>query len=227
MVLVKGWCFNMGDLFNRSKMTWDSPMHEVCLDDYYIDANEVTQAEYKSVMGRLPIVMIELNLKKCDNCPVSRVSWRNAKEFCRRVGKRLPTEAEWEFAARSRGEEQLYAGTDSVDELKEFAVYKVSLTESGKSGYEPVCTKKANKLGLYDMNGNVSEWVKDLYSKDYYRESPLKNPQGPARGMVFYNGKQYHVCRGGSFDMTADFMSTTARDHCSPFRDNVGFRCAK
>ncbi len=223
---VKGGCFEMGDLFNFAKRTWDSYLHEVCLDDFEIDRSEVSQEKYLDVFEELPRLMRISGNKVCDNCPVSRVAWDEADEYCRKVGKRLPTEAEWEYAARNRGVEVRYSGTDSQKDLVDYAVYTKS-PQYPVLSYMPICSKKVNELGLCDMNGNVSEWVADLYLKNYYKKSPKENPKGPVKGTVFNNDMQYHVCRGGSFKQTGDFMSTYNRNHCDPVFNNVGFRCAK
>jgi len=133
--------------------------------------------------------------KNCgDNCPVENVSWYEVQEFIERLnsktGKkyRLPTEAEWEYAARSGGKREKYAGTNSDADLGSYAWY---ITNSGSKTH-PVGQKQPNGLGLYDMSGNVWEWCSDWYGKDYYASSPKDNPQGPSSG-------SYRVLRGGSW----------------------------
>jgi formylglycine-generating enzyme required for sulfatase activity len=215
---VKGGCFQMGDLFGDGQDR-EKPPHEVCLDDYWMGKFEVTQGEYRKVMGVNPS-----NFKQCgDNCPVESVSWDNAQDFIKNLnsltGKsfRLPTEAEWEYAARSGRKKEKYIGGDDPDSL---AWYDKN---SGKTTH-PVGQKAPNGLGLYDMSGNVWEWVQDWYDEGYYKKGPKKsgwkNPQGPSTG-------DYRVLRGGSWLNVADNLRASYRYSLSlpVFRiDIYGFR---
>jgi len=129
----------------------------------------------------------------------------------------LPTEAEWEYAARSGGKNEKWAGTGKADELSEYAWYRNPL--SPKSRIQPVGLKKPNGLGLHDMSGNVKEWVNDLYGDRYYMNSPKRNPAGPAEG-------DSRVLRGGSWDNKEEVVSVTGRECGGPsstFND-YGFR---
>lgn len=194
MVFVKGGCFEMGDDFagepiDEPYTSIKKPVHTVCVGGFYIGRYEVTQRQWTEVMGNNPSYF-----KPCDDCPVESVSWDAVQEFLdklsRKEGKnyRLPTEAEWEYAARSRGKSDSYAGTDNDDELVDYAWYGANA--DGKA--HPVGRKKPNGLGLYDMSGNVWEWVEDWYGKDYYKISPRDNPKGPESG-------EYRVFRGGAW----------------------------
>jgi formylglycine-generating enzyme len=189
MVFVKGGCFQMGDTFGDGGSD-EKPVHEVCVKDFYIGKYVVTQGQWQAVMGNNPSYF-----KGCgNNCSVENVSWDDAQEFIQKLkemtGKkyRLPSEAEWEYAARSGGKKEQWAGTSSLDELKDYAWYS---DNSGKKTH-PVGQKKPNGLGIYDMSGNVWEWVSDYYDEKYYERSPKDNPLGPLSG----SGK---VLRGGSW----------------------------
>lgn len=201
MVFVKGGCFQMGDLFGDGYLA-ERPVHEVCLDDFYIGESEVTQKEWVAVMGANPSAS---NIG--DDYPVDSVEWEDAQEFLKRLNEktgkkyRLPTEAEWEYAARSRGKKEKFAGTNDESELGEYAWYD----ENSDGMTHPVKQKKPNALGLYDMSGNVWEWVYDYYDGDYYSASPKDNPTGPSRIT------SYHILRGGSWYSEARNVRTADR----------------
>ncbi|MCC6545412.1 MAG: SUMF1/EgtB/PvdO family nonheme iron enzyme [Nitrospirae bacterium] len=188
MVLVKGGCFDMGDVSAEGDPD-EIPVHKACVDDFYIGIYEVTQRHWFKVMGTAPS-----SLRNCDDCPVENVSYYDIQKFILKLNRisggkyRLPTEAEWEFAARSGGERQKWCGANNEMELNDYAWFK---SNSGIKPH-PVGKKKANGLGLYDMCGNIQEWVNDYYEGDYYKTSPRSNPQGPL-------GSQYRAARGGSF----------------------------
>ncbi len=209
MVFVKGGCFQMGDQFGDGDSD-EKPVHEVCLDDFYIDKTEVTQRAYRQQTGKSP------SRFKGDDRPVELVSWHDAKAYCQKAGKRLPTEAEWEYAARSGGKKEKYAGTSGSPDA--YAWYDKN---SGKKTH-PVAQKKPNGLGLYDMSGNVWEWVSDWYDKSYYASSPRNNPKGLSSG-------SYRVWRGGSWDFYYDHnIRASDRVRRNPFNrlNYGGFRCA-
>jgi formylglycine-generating enzyme required for sulfatase activity len=196
-ISVKGGCYQMGEGSSYA-------VHEVCVDDFYIGKYEVTQGQWKAVMGNNPSYF-----KDCgDNCPVEEVSWNDIQDFITKLnnktGKnyRLPTEAEWEYAARSGGKDEKYAGTSNESELGEYAWYD----KNSGSKTHPVGQKKPNGLGLYDMSGNVWEWVNDWYDSDYYKNSPKNNPTGPS------SGKEYKVHRGGSWLGSAGSLVASSRD---------------
>jgi len=201
MVFVKGGCFDMGDTFGDGDDN-EKPVHRVCVDDFYIDKYEVTQAEWQGVMGNNP------SFKNCGGrCPVENVSWYDVQEYIKKLNRksgrkyRLPTEAEWEYAARSGGKRQRFAGFSDESGLYRYANFCDSNCEftwkarGQDDGYEytsPVGSFRPNGLGLYDMTGNVWEWVSDWYDEKYHRKSPSNNPKGPSGGSS-------RVGRGGSW----------------------------
>jgi formylglycine-generating enzyme len=187
MVFIKGGCFRMGDNF-RDGYNNEKPVHKVCVDGFYMGTHEVTQVQWEEIMGNNPS-----GYKKGRNYPVSMVSWNDVQEYIYKLnnitGKkyRLPTEAEWEYAARSGGKREKFAGTSKESKLDRYAWYG----DNSKDKTHPVGQKKPNRLGLYDMSGSVWEWCQDWYGKDYYRSSPKNNPKGPSSG-------SHRVNRGGS-----------------------------
>jgi formylglycine-generating enzyme required for sulfatase activity len=203
MVFVKGGCYQMGDTFGEGE-TDEKPVHQVCVDDFYLGKYEVTQAQWLAVMGNNPSYF-----KECGaNCPVEQVFWEDAQEFTRRLNElagrnyRLPYEAEWEYAARSGGKSEKYAGGSNIDAVAWY---------DKNSGYSthPVGSKQPNGLGLYDMSGNVWEWCKDWYADKYYERSPQQNPRGPLSGSS-------RVVRGGGWDNDPAYVRAADRFGFSP-----------
>ena len=218
-VLVQGGCYQMGDGFGDGYAD-ERPVHEVCVNDFYMGKYDVTQGQWKEIMGNNPS---EFN--RCgDSCPVENISWNDTQEFIgklmQRIGKnyRLPTEAEWEYAARSGGKKEKWAGTSNESELGEYAWY--DLNSGGRT--HPLGQRKPNGLGLYDMNGNVWEWCQDLYDENYYKNSPKNNPAGP-------NSGTNRVLRGGSwFNGSGDTRSENRLSIIPDYRDsNDGFRLVR
>ncbi|MBI5187477.1 MAG: formylglycine-generating enzyme family protein [Nitrospirae bacterium] len=220
MILVKGGCYQMGDTFGDGYED-EKPVHEVCIADFYIGKYEVTQTQWFAIMGDNPS---EFN--GCDNCPVENVSWVDVQDFINKLNNspltkgdrglyRLPTEAEWEYAARSGGKKEKYAGSNSIGSVGWSGCYAKT---------HPVGQKKPNGLGLYDMSGNVWEWVQDYYDKNYYKNSPRNNPSGPNSG---YERKG--VVRGGSGSYPIHSSRSAKRQWYHHFtrRSDVGFRCAR
>ena len=217
MVYVSGGTFKMGATPEQGWDAWsdESPVHEVQLSGYYIGKYEVTQALWESVMGTNPSYSIGLNL------PVENVSWKDAKKFIRKLnaktGKsyRLPTEAEWEYAARggnkSRGYK--YSGSDDIGTVAWYRGNSESMTT------HPVGTKAANELGIHDMSGNVYEWCSDWYGA--YSADFQTNPRGPSSG-------SYRVFRGGAYRTDAGNCRVSFRSGDSPgdWDYYVGFRLA-
>lgn len=211
-VLVPGGCFQMGDTLGDGN-TAEKPVHKVCVDGFYLGKYEVTQIEFQKIMDVNPS-----NFKKGDRYPVESVSWDATQNFINALnsksGKsyRLPTEAEWEYAAKAGGGQDKYAGSNDID---------VVAWHSGNSGDElhPVGQKQPNSLGLYDLSGNVWEWCSDWYNANYYRTSPQNKPDGPSTG----TGR---VDRGGGWDSNPRKMRTANRDSYGPDRSfkNIGFR---
>jgi formylglycine-generating enzyme required for sulfatase activity len=211
MILVHGGCYQMGDIL-RSGYPDERPVHEVCLNDFYLDVHEVTQGEFRMVKGYSPSSF------KGETLPVENVTWFDAQEYCEKAGGRLPTEAEWEYAARNRGKNEEWSGTSDQTNLGDYAWYESN--SQGKTAQ--IGMKKPNALGLYDMSGNMYEWVLDWYGDRYYERSFKKNPQGPDGGI-------YKVLRGGSWNVKLRHLRTTSRFRTKPDNSssNYGFRCAR
>jgi len=219
LILVKGGCFQMGTTQETGYRAAQMPVHEACVNDFYIGKHEVTQDQWRAVMGTEPTHTLQCR----GTCPVVFVSWSMVQEF---VGKlngltkrkyRLPTEAEWEYAARSRGQAQKYPGTDSDANLGEYAWY--SANANGR--IYPVGLKRPNALGIHDMSGNVWEMVADWFSLSYDASSPKNNPTGPSIG-------DKRVVRGGNYECDVKGMHVSNRAGTSPeSRDSdTGFRLA-
>ena len=186
--------------------------HIVALGSYLIDKTEVTQREYRHVMGKFAS-----DYSGCMECPVENVSWYDAMDYAKKIGKRLPTEAEWEFAARggkNYNDSNSYSGSNKINDVAWF----LANTDSK----QPVGKKKPNELGIYDMSGNVWEWCSDWYHDDYFQIASKNNPQGPDYGTE-------RVVRGGSWFSNDVFCDVTRRYKLKPdYRDtNFGFRCVK
>ncbi len=188
-VYVPGGCYQMGDTFGDGDGD-ERPVHEVCVDSFYLGKYEVTQGEYQEIAGKNPSEFGGW-LWKDERYPVENVSWADAQSFIRTLNQRsdknyrLPTEAEWEYAARSGGKKERYSGSNALDAVAWHGGNSERSTHS-------VGTQQANSLGLYDMSGNVLEWCQDWYDKSYYQKSPRQNPLGPLSG-------SYRVNRGGSW----------------------------
>jgi len=209
-VFVKGGCYQMG---SNSGISDEKPVHEVCVDDFYIGKYEVTQGEWEKVMGNNPSRFTSCG----SDCPVETVSWDDAKDFIRKLNSRssvtfrLPKEAEWEYAAKG-GENHTYSGSDNVDSVAWYG------SNSGNKTHR-VGTKQANGFGLYDMSGNVWEWVEDVYNKNAYSKHQRNNP--------IYTGKgSYRVLRGGSWNFSAGLVRSADRSAWGPGNRDyyLGFR---
>jgi|GEM_PF-950627 len=199
-VLVKAGTFMMGSPANESERRSNETQHRVTLTkDYYISKYPVTQAQYRAVMGTNPSYF------KGDNLPVETVNWDEAVAFCRKVGGRLPTEAEWEFAARGGNNSQgyIYSGSNG---LRWFGWY------DGNSGSKthPVGQRLPNELGIYDMSGNVWEWCNDWYG-DYPTtgSASVIDPVGPSSGSS-------RVFRGGGWRGNSQYCRVALRGYYSP-----------
>ena len=212
MVYVKGGTFTMGCTAG-SCMPIEEPAHSVTLDDYCIGQTEVTQALWVAVMESNP------NDTKGDDLPVS-VSWEDAQCFIERLNAltglsfRLPTEAEWEYAARggSRSRGYRFAGSNNLDEVAWYY-------DNSNDKLHPVKQKRANELGLYDMSGNEWEMCSDWYG--YYSSGSQTNPKGPSTGVT-------RVSRGGGWSDVEDGSRVFSRGQCTPsFQyDRIGLRLA-
>jgi formylglycine-generating enzyme required for sulfatase activity len=214
MVFVRGGTFTMGCTSEQGDdcFDWERPAHSVTLSDYYIGKYEVTQAQWRAVMGNNPSYF------KGDNLPVEYVHWDDVQEFITKLnsmtGKqyRLPTEAEWEYAARGGNSSMgyKYSGSNAAGNV---AWYEDNSNEST----HVVGTKSPNELGIYDMSGNVFEWCSDWYGD--YSSSAQTNPQGPSSGSD-------RVIRGGSWNDGTRAVRVSFRIDIAPSYENfaVGFR---
>ena len=213
MVLIEGGVFEFGDVF-ENKNTDALPTHSVEISTFYIGKYEVTFTQYDAFAlstGReLPS---DQNFGRGERAVVN-VTWDDALEFCKSLGYRLPSEKEWEYAARSGGKAQLYSGTSNVDSLRYYAITRNdNINFSYKIG-----SRKPNESGLYDMSGNVFEWVDEFY-QFYSIPDQLHDHKNDA----------IRIIRGGSF---GEEMSTTRTYwRTGTLRDvkatDIGFRCAK
>ncbi|HXE97025.1 MAG TPA: formylglycine-generating enzyme family protein [Dongiaceae bacterium] len=185
-----------------------------CLDSFRIGKYEVTQGQYERITGTNPSYFSGCG----DDCPVENVNWHDAQSFISQLnsqtGKhyRLPTEAEWEYACRSGGKSEKYCGGDNIDAVAWY---------DGNSGYKthPVGQKQANGLGIYDMSGNVWEWVNDWYGSSY--PSSGNNPPGASSGSA-------RVSRGGGWGGNPEYLQAARRTFKSPddSYSYLGFRLA-
>lgn len=208
----------------------EKPVRTIHVDAFYMDIYEVVQEDFEDVMNNNP------SRYKEDLKPVENVTWFEADEYCKKVGKRLPSEAEWEYAARGGtqttyywGDEMdasftWYEGNSGVPVLavgdKHVKVVPLHIGRAGGSAH-PVGTKRENIFGLYDMIGNVWEWVDDWYHLKYYKLSKrTKNPRGPKKG-------ELKSLRGGSWYTGALMTRIANRASEKPTKrsDDLGFRC--
>lgn len=216
MVRVPKGCFMMGtknvyEYIVGRKNDRERPVHKVCVDAFYLDKHEATQKEYEKVMGR------NRSWFQGENLPVEHVSFKEAREYCEKRGKRLPTEAEWEYAARAGSQEDYLTGPEINGD---YVWYNVNSTRKP----HPVGTRKPNAFGLHDMLGSVWEWTNDWFSEHYYEVSPRDNPKGPQ------SRKSFHVVRGGSWvdephDIRVSVRYPGNADGTIHFL--VGVRCAR
>ncbi len=221
----------MGDSFGEG-VSDENPLHEVCVDDFYLGKYELTQGEWKEIMGSNMASFHECG----DDCPADNVSWNNVQKFIRKLNEktginyRLPTEAEWEYAAREGGKKLRFGTGKNIigaDESNFNASkkYKKPYSRPGIYRTKTISAKSffPNSLGLYNMSGNVWEWVQDWYDKDYYQKSPRDNPKGPDSG-------DYRVLRGGSWGNLSNNLRAANRHRDRPDshrRMLYGFRLAR
>lgn len=213
MVAVKGGTFLMGSN-DADAYEWEGPVHSVTLSDYYIGQTEVTQALWKVVMGNNPSCF------KGDNLPVDSVGWEDCRKFICKLneltGKSfcIPTEAQWEFAARGGNKSRgcKYSGSDNIGDVAWY------YDNSGKKTH-PVASKQANELGIYDMSGNVLELCSDWCGD--YSSAPQSNPVGPDCGLN-------RVYRGGCWCSDAKDSRVSSRCSGAPIggSDCIGLRLA-
>ena len=220
MKAVQRGAFIMGSINedNRPIFSYEFPPHHVLMTAYNIGETEVTQALWLAVMGDNPSHFSSRNgYEENLNRPVEYISWSDCQAFISKLNEltgrkfRLPTEAEWEYAARggNDGFDYRYAGSNNFDDvgwcwdnLPSQDMFSVLY------GTQPVASKAPNELGLYDMSGNVSEWVQDWYGP--YNSDSQTNPTGPVTG-------RYRVFRGGSWFVDPDFGTVSYRDYDDPY----------
>lgn len=231
-IFVEGGSFMMGSNDGESH---EKPVHQVTVSSFLIGKYEVTQKEWTEVMGSNP------SNWKGDNLPVEGVSWLQAIEYCNKRslkeglkpcysgsgasiscdwsanGYRLPTEAEWEYAARGGKQSKAFKYSGS----NELGTVAWSRSSSGNRTHE-VGIKQPNELGIYDMSGNVWEWCWDWYGSAYYSKSPNADPRGPASGST-------HPLRGGGWNDIDSFCRTAVRYGYNPSKSisNYGFRVSR
>lgn len=218
MIKVEGGTFGMGATSEQVSDAQgdEKPVHSVTLSHYYIGETEVTQELWQTVMGSNPSYF------SGDQKPVECVSWNDCQEFITKLNKftgknfRLPTEAEWEYAARggNKSKGYKYSGSNTIGDVTWYSDNSFSTTHDVK-------TKSPNELGIYDMSGNVWEWCQDWFDSNYYNNSPQTNPAGPSSG-------SYRVRRGGSWNYSARFCRVSNRNYYYPDYKSFhyGFRLA-
>ena len=202
MVAVEGGTFTMGATDEETEDQREKPAHQVTVSSYCIGETEVTQALWQAVMGSNPSHFLDIA------SPVETVTWDDCQTFITTLNQitgrnfRLPTEAEWEYAARGGKQDQghIYAGSATIGDVAWYY-------GNARNSTHAVATKEPNELGLYDMSGNVLEWCQDWF--EYYTEAAQTNPTGPSAGT-------YRVCRGGSFGSAASSCRVSFRVNYSP-----------
>ena len=230
MVLIPAGEFWMGSPESKSRKN-EQPQRQVFLDAFHMDKFEVTVVRYAEFLrstkkSKPGLYWDRVDTNKHGNLPAIGIDWNNAEAYCLWAGKRLPTEAEWEKAARGTdrrtypwGNEEPTArhanfGVGPMKEKGDLAWDRLAPVESYEAGKSP--------YGLHHMAGNAWEWTSDWYDAQYYKNSPRKNPRGPSNG-------DFRVRRGGAWDWEPDSMRSANRFHAIPQDnfDDFGFRCAQ
>jgi len=233
MILIPAGPFTMG---SNDGLPNERPEHSVTLDAYYIDQYEVTAGRYQqfieSANRNLPPTWDDEAAQTMSNLPAVGMTWTDAAAYCKWAGRRLPTEAEWEKAARGTDGRRYPWG--HMQPFVDIANYNRGVWVSDaitlvpvNSGLEGMSVRHGLKqggkspYGLFHMAGNAAEWVADWYDREYYQKSPEKNPTGPSQG-------ERRVLRGGSWADLPAALRVTARFSAEPdFEDRtMGFRCA-
>ena len=212
MVTIRGGDFLLGDFYDSTN-TDAIPVHLVTVNDFKIGKYEVTYSQFDHFSQLTNKALARSAIPERGMRAVAYISWDEANEFCRHFGYRLPTEVEWEYAARSRGKKQLYSGTNSKDSLGFFAITNLLDVRHTME----VGITQPNELGLYDMSGNALEWIGEFYQ--FYSDPNL---------FPFNTRDDVRIIRGGSFQEALVTNRTywrvgTLRDIKS---EDIGFRCA-
>ena len=218
-----------GEFVMGSSEHADEFPHRVVLDPYYIDTFEVSNQDYakfmKATKHAAPAYWDDPRLNK-RNQPVVGVNWYDAKAFCEWKGKRLPTEAEWERAAKGPSGDLHYPWGHTL--TKDRANFGQNIGRTTPVDSYPT---GASGFGVFNMSGNVFEWVSDWYQRDYYNNSPALNPQGPSEGYNWANQGPVKALRGGSWLAPSTSLHTSHRFWNQPENNSygvgLGFRCAK
>ena len=229
-ILVQGGSFTMGDTFNTAEINKDLPshllglpIHKVKLNPFKISKTEITVAQYRNYCKTTGKEMPkEPKWGWQENAPIVNVSWQDAMSYCAWLSNKLnqtitlPTEAQWEYAARggNKSKDYKYSGSNDITKVAWF-------NDNSNKTSHVVAGKQVNELGLYDMTGNVWEWCLDWYDKDYYKNSPESNPENTVK-----NERQRKVVRGGAWSDYDSFSFINFRNSCKPLDtlDLVGFR---
>jgi len=240
-VYIPAGTFHMGGFDVRAAPD-EFPAHDVTLDAYWMDQIEVTNVMYQLCVSA-GVCTLPQNLGTARKAkyfddpafkdyPVVYVTWGQAKSYCEWAGRRLPTEAEWERAARGDDMRTFPWGEDKAD--YRFANFNMLVTDTSRVGSYPL---GASPFGVLDMAGNVAEWTNDIYRGNYYSVSPLENPQGPAEGSTFFR-----VVRGGSLGdaeinirvpkrssvLGSDLRAKKgSEEYLGNFSPRIGFRCVE
>ena len=220
MVLVEGGSFSMGSDADSAKKA-ETPAREVTVNSFYISKFEVTQEIFESVMGS------SMSYFPNPQIPVNNLSWQQAVYFVDQLNEltgenyRLPTEAEWEFAAKggNKSEGYIYSGSNNLDDVAWYS-------KNSENSAHPVGLKQPNELGLYDMTGNVGEFVIDAFDDTYYRYAPSDNPNNAKHSDI---GLSHKSVRGGSFAYDSDESESYRRDFASQSitMSDMGLRLVK
>ena len=228
MVLIPAGEFIMGNQEESGRKD-ERPSHSVTLDAYYMDQYEVTGKDFEAYMDDQPKVHPTITgwygrkvRPDMTHKPVFGLTWKRCQNYCAWAGKRLPTEAEWERAAKGQ-EGRLYPWGNEPPDPSKANFGRCCFVMKGQV-FKEVGELPAGKTpdNIYDLAGNVAEWVYDWYDKNYYEISPSKNPKGPKNG-------KYHVIRGGAWNSLSGYMRSSSRYGYNDAKDfyGIGCRCVK
>jgi len=215
MVYVEGGSFMMGSNQGTNR---EKPVHKVVVKSFLIDRCEVTVAKYRQFCSETGKEMPEMPAWGwIDDHPIVNITWDDANNFAQWAGKRLPTEAEWEYAAQGgkKSKNYNYSGSNSISEIAWWS-------ENADRKTHQIAGKDPNELNIFDMSGNVWEYCSDWYASDYYAKGESQNPQGPNTGT-------YKIIRGGAWSIESFFARIRMRSFVEIgfYSDRNGFRCVK
>lgn len=231
MTYIPSGTFQMGSARKKN----EGPVHSITLNHFFMDKNEVTVAEFGRFCRAHRRRMPEQPKWSDDDHPVVNVSWADANAYASWTSKRLPTEAEWEFAARYTSQGTQYMGDpknlygQSHGNIADESILEIKIRFPIKERYDdgyiysaPAGSYPPNVLGIYDLEGNVLEWCSDWFDENYYKNSEERNPAGPAIG-------SYKIIRGASWNRSGEYLRATYRTWYPPACafEFLGFRCAK